>query len=343
MGPAPRIRPVPPARPGHAGGLPLWERLAFAALIAFMVAFVVAITISAAHAHTHAADDWSRPGGTGPRGTGLHGTRLRNTGGPGGRRQPVQAGGLRRRLNGRALPAAWDQRLARALAPILGHRTGSLAVGVIDTTTGNEAVYGGRLHFHTASIVKVDILATLLLQHQRSGAPLSDAEQDLAAQMIEVSNDDAASDLWDTVGEAAGLATADKTLGLTSTVSVRTTFWGLTSTTVGDQLRLLADLTTAGSPLDVSSRAYELGLMRDVVPDQRWGVSVAASPGTSYAIKNGWLPDRVLWVTNSIGVLDHQGQRLLLAVLSDHQPTEATGIFQVQAAARAAAACITRS
>jgi hypothetical protein len=62
-------------------------------------------------------------------------------------------------------------------------------------------------------------------------------------------------------------------------------------------------------------------------------------------VKNGWLPDGSqlgLWVINSIGVLRHHGQRLLVAVLSSGQPTEAVGISQVQAAARAAAAWVTQ-
>jgi hypothetical protein len=46
-------------------------------------------------------------------------------------------------------------------------------------------------------------------------------------------------------------------------------------------------------------------------------------------------------VINSIGVVSHHGQRLLIAVLSSGQPSEQTGIQQVQAAARAAAAAIT--
>jgi hypothetical protein len=40
------MRPAPPVRPVHAGGLPLWERLTFAVVLALMVAFVVVITLS---------------------------------------------------------------------------------------------------------------------------------------------------------------------------------------------------------------------------------------------------------------------------------------------------------
>jgi len=81
-----------------------------------------------------------------------------------------------------------------------------------------------------------------------------------------------------------------------------------------------------------------------VEPGENWGMTAAADPGSGPAVKNGWLPDGSesgLWVINSIGVLRHDGQRLLVAVLSSGQPTEAVGISQVQAAARAAAASVT--
>jgi hypothetical protein len=214
---------------------------------------------------------------------------------------------------------------------------------VINETTGVSAVYGGRLRFHTASIVKADILATLLLQAERARTPLTDQEADLAGPMIEASDDDAATALWNLAGGADGVAAANVTLGLDHTTPGAAGYWGLTSTTVGDQLRLLRDLTRARSPLDRASREYELGLMREVEADQRWGVGAAATPGTAFAIKNGWLPDgpAQLWVINSIGAIDHDGDRLLMAVLSNDQPTEAAGIAQDQAAAEAAAACVT--
>ena len=104
-----------------------------------------------------------------------------------------------------------NRQLGVALAPLLKQRTGRLAVGVVDLTTGAHAAYHGGRHFHTASIVKVDILATLLLQHQATATPLSAEERELAAQMIEYSNNDAATMLWDTVGRAPAVARANCT------------------------------------------------------------------------------------------------------------------------------------
>jgi hypothetical protein len=235
--------------------------------------------------------------------------------------------------------------LTAALAPVLRRQTGLLAVGVTDLSSGVTASYHPHELFHTASIVKADILATLLLQLQRQHAGLSLAEQQLATAMIEESDNDAASALWDTIGAAPGLATADRLLGLLRTEPGPGDLWGLTATTVTDQLALLAALTSAHSPLTVASRHYELGLMRSVEPGENWGTTAAADPDSRPAVKNGWLPDGPsgLWVINSIGVLRHDGQRLLVAVLSSGQPTEAAGISQVQAAATAAAASVTES
>jgi hypothetical protein len=234
--------------------------------------------------------------------------------------------------------------LLAALRPVLRHRTGMLAVGVTDVSTGATAAYHSRQAFHTASIVKADILATLLLQLQHQHVALSQEEQDLATVMIEDSDNDAATALWNIIGAAAGLAAGDQVLRLRHTVPGQDDWWGLTSTTVTDQLRLLHALTSRRSPLTGASRRYELTLMRNVETGQNWGVTAAAGPHTRPAVKNGWMPDGPLglWVINSIGVVSHHGQHLLVAVLSSDQPSQQAGIQQVQAAAKAAAAAMTK-
>jgi len=58
--------------------------------------------------------------------------------------------------------------LAAALARLLRHHTGSLAVGVTDLGTGVSAGYHARQAFPTASIVKASILAALLLSGSTS-------------------------------------------------------------------------------------------------------------------------------------------------------------------------------
>jgi beta-lactamase family protein len=317
--------------PSHAGRLPPWERLVFALVFALMAAFVVSVTVSAAGKGRPPA-----PGSTSP-----------SVSSATGRLQPVADGGAgsdQRGPGSRRTPLErlLSRRLARALRSLVRADSGHLAVGVLDVSTGARAIFDGDVHVHTASIEKVDILAALLLDHQQAGTAISEQEAALAVPMIESSDDDAATDLYSAVGGAAGLAAANARLGLSHTIIGPAGYWGLTSTTVGDQLRLLADLTARKSPLSTASQDYELGLMASVITAQRWGISAAASPGTSYAIKDGWLPDPALWVTNSIGVVEHAGQRLLIAVLANGQPTEAAGVALDAAAAADAVRVVTR-
>ena len=90
-------------------------------------------------------------------------------------------------------------------------------------------------------------------------------------------------------GEAWEGAPALRRLGLTYTTLPTDYLWGFTATSAEDYVVLLRNLVRPG-PLDAASRRYALTLMRSVESDQRWGVSAAADPGTTIAIKDGWLP-----------------------------------------------------
>lgn len=63
--------------------------------------------------------------------------------------------------------------LTAALAPLSRDDGGHFAVAVDDLASGSQAAYGGAQEFVTASIVKVDILVTLLYQAQEAGQALS--------------------------------------------------------------------------------------------------------------------------------------------------------------------------
>jgi beta-lactamase class A len=233
-----------------------------------------------------------------------------------------------------------QQRLARAVAPLIQADGGHLAVAVDDLTTGTEATYNGTSEFATASIVKVDILAALLYELQQSGQTMTDEDQDLATTMIENSDNDAASALYADIGGPAGLDRANQVFGLTGTTAGTDGEWGLTSTTVDDQIRLLRQITGPSSVLSPASQDYIQDLMGEVETDQQWGVPAAADPGRRYLVKNGWLPNPTLWSINSIGEIEHDQDQLLVAVLSDGNPTEDSGISAVQAVVQKAADAI---
>lgn len=161
--------------------------------------------------------------------------------------------------------------------------------------------------------------------------------------MIENSDNDSASALYDDVGGAEAIDDANRVCGLTETTAGTDGYWGLTTATVDDQIRLLRVVFTRPSPLSPASQEYVQSLMSDVEADQQWGVTAAADPGTQFMVKNGWLPNPYLWEINSIGEVTHDGQLMLIAVLSDDNASEASGISLVEDVARTAASALTSS
>jgi hypothetical protein len=233
-----------------------------------------------------------------------------------------------------------QQRLAGAVGPLIRADGGHVAIAVDDLTSGSAAASTGTSGFVTASIVKVDILAALLYQRQKSGQSLTTEDEDLATRMIENSDNDSASALYTDIGGPAGLDQANQAFGLTHTTAGTDGEWGLTSTTVDDQLRLLRQITVTPSVLTAAAQDYIQHLMGDVESDQQWGVPAAASPGPAYLVKNGWLPNPTLWSINSIGEIEDSGHRMLVTVLSDDNSSEASGISTIQAVAQRAVSAV---
>ncbi|MEV4824621.1 hypothetical protein [Micromonospora sp. NPDC049274] len=93
---------------------------------------------------------------------------------------------------------------------------GHLAVAALDRQ-GTAAVTVGAKRFETASIVKVNILAALLLRQNPPGRALRADTRRLAEAMIVSSDNDAAVALWQRIGGSRGLASANRALGLRET------------------------------------------------------------------------------------------------------------------------------
>ncbi|MFI0899408.1 serine hydrolase [Streptomyces sp. NPDC020983] len=238
-------------------------------------------------------------------------------------------------------PAEATKDLSSAIRTLSGEHRGRLSVTVSELDGDLKATYeDGSTTYDTASIVKVDILASLLLRHQKAGTTLTSAERSEATVMIRQSDNKAATALWHAIGGKPGLDGANKTFGLTHTSGGAGDLWGLTQTTPADQLKLLRVVFDGdGSPLSSASRDYMTGLMSTVTKGQQWGVSAADQDGSGFALKNGWLQRSAtgLWDINSIGKVQYHGHTLLVAVLSNGNKSETSGIDKVEAAAEAAA------
>jgi hypothetical protein len=281
----------------------------------------------------------------------------------------VSAARLRRRRIGAALVAlvavsALTFGIVLGVRPILGHHSGpadpfaarsasggtaampsltnqihalvpsgiTVQVSIEDLGDGTQFSDDSHAGAIEASISKLDILEMLLLQAADSHRALDGDTSELAASMIEQSDNDAGQTLWNSLGSVTVINALNRRLGLTSTVPDPDGYYGLSTTSADDQTRLLRDLINTG-PLDAPSRAYALGLLRDVDDDEAWGATTAADPGTTSAVKNGWLAidsqsDR--WVVNSDAIVTAHGATVLISILTDGEADEQSGITLIQ-------------
>ncbi|MET9484289.1 serine hydrolase [Streptomyces sp. NPDC006638] len=239
------------------------------------------------------------------------------------------------------VPTNRDALLSAKLRDAMAATSASLSVAVVDLDDTSRARYGVRAGrtYDTASIVKVDILAALLLKAQDEHRGLTAAEKAYASSMIRVSDNAATDALWGMIGGAGGLDAANRRLGLKGTTAGAGGLWGLTQTTAPDQLILLSAVFGEKSPLTASSRSYARTLMGRIADGQDWGVSAA---GRAVGLKNGWLPRSAtgLWDVNSIGEVTVGGHTYLLAVVSKGSVSMASGISLVERAAKAAVSAL---
>jgi Beta-lactamase enzyme family len=230
-----------------------------------------------------------------------------------------------------------DDPLGAAAASYVSTRTGVVLAAVYDLRTGQTWHLGQGQPQDEASVVKLDVLETLLAERSRSGTGLSASDRSLAEQMIEDSDNDAATSLWDEVGGPSSIRSFNSKAGLAETAPSSCVNcpgfpwpgWGLTTTVPGDQLTLLRRLVEPNSLLTNAERSYALSLMENVTPDQRWGVSGGVPAQATVALKNGWLPLNSAasdWQINSVGWISGSGRDYLIAVLTTGNPTEQYGI-----------------
>jgi beta-lactamase class A len=216
-------------------------------------------------------------------------------------------------------------------------RSGTVTAAVYDVTTGQTWTFGSTKPQAEASIVKLNILETLYAQRRTGSGELSASDMSLAESMMEDSDNDSATSLWDAVGGSSKIASFNTSAGLTHTEPSSCVQcpdfpwpgWGLSTTTPTDQLALLRELIKPSSLLTDAQRDSALQLMENVAPSQRWGVSGGVPSEAKVALKDGWLPlneDNTNWQINSIGWVSGRGRDYLMAVLTTGNPSEQYGI-----------------
>ena len=204
-------------------------------------------------------------------------------------------------------------------------RAGTVSFAYLDDT-GRLHGYQSNRRYRAASLVKAMILVAYLRRVSWDQLPLDRNARARLGPMITVSDNIDANWAYDRVGRGRTLDALARRAGMTSFTAA--SYWAYSLTSARDQVLFFTRLERLTPP---AHRAYALGLLRRIVRAQRWGIPRAAR-GWRLTFKGGWFESRHLW--HQVALIERGDTRLVLAVLTDRNPSDAYGQATIEGVAR---------
>ena len=193
-------------------------------------------------------------------------------------------------------------------------RAGAVTFAV--RTEGRLRGRGVDVQRPAASVFKAMLLVTYL--RAARDRPLRSGDRALLGPMIRASDNAAASQVRNLVGNAAVVRLAGR-VGMTRFAIA--SIWGLSRVTARDQTRFFLHIDRF---VPRRHRAYALRLLRTIVPSQRWGLAQAIPAGWRLHFKGGWGSGSGA-VDHQVGLLRRGHHRVAIAVLTLGNPSHAYG------------------
>jgi hypothetical protein len=207
-------------------------------------------------------------------------------------------------VDGAALESA--RRYARS-------RLGSVSFAVVEDRVPVRG-YRRTVGYPSASVIKAMVLVAVLRRagHRR----LTRAQRALLYPMITRSDNEAAIALWNTLG-AGPLRDVAAAAGMRRFAIGAHLFEARVD--ASDQARFFLVIDRL---VPAEHRAYARRLLASIVSWQRWGIAdAAARHGFSIRFKGGWRTA----LTHQVALLQRDGRRLAIAVLTADEPSMAYG------------------
>jgi hypothetical protein len=202
-------------------------------------------------------------------------------------------------------------------------RLGSVSFAAVDEG-GRLRGFRGSTTYSSASLVKAMLLVAYLNQRGVRRGPLHRADRRLLAPMILVSDNDAATAVYERIGPGA-VSRLARRAGMRRFQA--NPVWGGCQVTARDQARFFSRLRSL-TPKE--HRHYALGLLRRIVPEQRWGIPRASPRGWSVHFKGGWYRDSDGWRVHQAALVRRGRHRISIAVLTRGNPGLAYGATTIR-------------
>jgi hypothetical protein len=215
-----------------------------------------------------------------------------------------------------------------AAARYLAGRDGYTSFAVVDS---EGRLHGRHLHrtFVSASVVKAMLLVAYLreLAHHHRG--LDADARSLLEPMIHVSDNDAATAVWELDGDRRLRALARRA-GMTD-FSIEG-FWANAMISAADQARYFFEMERL---IPSRFRHFADHLLSHIAGYESWGIPAVARPrGWTVYFKGGW---RGTWrgqLVHQIARLHKRGEQLAIAVMTDGDPSMEYGIETIEGVAK---------
>ncbi len=236
-----------------------------------------------------------------------------------------------------SLPAGFPSAGAIARAEsYLASRGGHTAIAVVDT---EGRIHGAHIddQFITGSVVKAMLLVAYLRRLDAMGQHYVDSSSNnILYPMIHVSDNNAATQCWDIVGNT-GLYEVAQAAGMTH-FSVDTSAswgseWGAALLTAHDQAEFFFEMD---SLIPKEFVGYARNLLSNIASYESWGIPAIARPlGYDVFFKAGWRPSPDTFLVHQIARLEKDGHRFSLAIMTDGDPDMGYGIDTIQGTTQA--------
>lgn len=209
--------------------------------------------------------------------------------------------------------------LSPDLAKYLSNLSPHIAAAIYDLTRGYYYIFNKNGQFITGSSIKVFIMTAFFNMIEKQGCEPTDTETGWLTIMIENSDNDAATALYNEIGRAAGMNRFLQQVGITD-FHPDNESWGYSLITPLAMIHLLTMLHD-GKVLNDAHRKQAFYWMTHIELDQRNGACLTAPANASFcAMKDGWLPGPDgYWAANSSGIITVGQETYIMSVYTNGQ------------------------